>query len=445
MMTRFATRAAIAATGLMICVSTATAAVPTYTQFQLQLRSNIVDGFNVPANSSFNSGTVVMNDARQVAMRLLDVGGDFDGALWFGQDGVGSVVYTSPNGLERLLSDPDMNEAGETAFEQFDFGISDGILVYDPVSGNTTTVVAPGGAFNTTSFSAISISDSDTIGWRRDNGSVAYLFQNAGGMQTFVVSQGSPYSFLATPTFNDSNQIAARVFNNGVDEIRRFNPDGSSILIATSASGPYRAFDNGVDLNNAGFVAFNASLQGGGRAVVVSDGTTTFEIGNTTVNANLSDVEFFWPAINENNLVAFRGKDGNGDQAIFVGDGTELVRLIGKLDTISTDLGDAWIAQNDSSPVFGGGVDINLHGDVAFAATLTPVGNNQIEWGTGVFVARAQTTIPGDYDGNGCVDLSDLGILLGCWQQPCGDITGDNNTDLSDLGVLLGNWNSPCP
>ena len=50
----------------------------------------------------------------------------------------------------------------------------------------------------------------------------------------------------------------------------------------------------------------------------------------------------------------------------------------------------------------------------------------------------------GDFDGDGMVGLSDLGFLLGCWQQPCGDLTGDGNTDLADLGVLLGNW-GPCP
>lgn len=48
--------------------------------------------------------------------------------------------------------------------------------------------------------------------------------------------------------------------------------------------------------------------------------------------------------------------------------------------------------------------------------------------------------IPGDFDGDGDVDLSDLGILLGCWGQPCGDLTGDGDTGLGDLGILLGNW-----
>ena len=47
----------------------------------------------------------------------------------------------------------------------------------------------------------------------------------------------------------------------------------------------------------------------------------------------------------------------------------------------------------------------------------------------------------GDLTGDGRTDLSDLGVLFGCWQTPCGDLTGDNNTDLADLGVLFGDWN----
>jgi hypothetical protein len=50
--------------------------------------------------------------------------------------------------------------------------------------------------------------------------------------------------------------------------------------------------------------------------------------------------------------------------------------------------------------------------------------------------------LAGDLDGSGCVDQSDLGILLanfGCEQPgPCpGDVDGDGDTDQGDLGALL--------
>jgi len=59
---------------LAAVASTATATIPTYTTFELQARSNIVDGYNLPSNSSFNSGTPAINDAGTMAFRLIVVG-----------------------------------------------------------------------------------------------------------------------------------------------------------------------------------------------------------------------------------------------------------------------------------------------------------------------------------------------------------------------------------
>jgi len=54
--------------------------------------------------------------------------------------------------------------------------------------------------------------------------------------------------------------------------------------------------------------------------------------------------------------------------------------------------------------------------------------------------------VSGDLDGDGDVDGSDLGLLLGAW-GPCGncsacaaDLNGDCTVDGGDLGALLGDW-----
>ena len=57
---------------------------------------------------------------------------------------------------------------------------------------------------------------------------------------------------------------------------------------------------------------------------------------------------------------------------------------------------------------------------------------------------------PADLNGDGVIDLADLGILLadfGCPQPgPCaGDVDGDGDTDLADLGILLSVFGQPCP
>jgi hypothetical protein len=57
--------------------------------------------------------------------------------------------------------------------------------------------------------------------------------------------------------------------------------------------------------------------------------------------------------------------------------------------------------------------------------------------------------IAGDLDGDGCVDQTDLGILLADWGCTGGDCPGDcdddGDTDQADLGILLAHWGEGCP
>jgi hypothetical protein len=71
-----------------------------------------------------------------------------------------------------------------------------------------------------------------------------------------------------------------------------------------------------------------------------------------------------------------------------------------------------------------------------------------------VFVAAidACCEIPGDVDGDGDVDQSDLGLILGDWgcdsppAPECpGDADGDGDVDQSDLGLLLSHFGEACP
>ncbi|MFG0253337.1 MAG: hypothetical protein ACF8NJ_10740 [Phycisphaerales bacterium JB038] len=52
---------------------------------------------------------------------------------------------------------------------------------------------------------------------------------------------------------------------------------------------------------------------------------------------------------------------------------------------------------------------------------------------------------PGDVDGDGDVDQSDLGLLLAAYEvDGGGDLDGDGDTDQSDLGILLAHYEIPC-
>jgi subtilisin family serine protease len=61
-------------------------------------------------------------------------------------------------------------------------------------------------------------------------------------------------------------------------------------------------------------------------------------------------------------------------------------------------------------------------------------------------VATPPPSVPGDLDGNGTVDATDLAIMLGAWGacadcEACpADLDGNCTVDAADLASLLGAW-----
>jgi hypothetical protein len=390
---------------LLATARPAAAALPDYQGFQLQARSNFSGAFNLPDGAFFSNTTPRINQARQVCFDLAVISGTSSQGLWFGGGGSGEIVYQSE--ADAFIFDTGINDAGLVVLD-LAFSSQDGLWIYDPGTGMTSFATnLPLGADG---WGSPGINAAGELGYRAGfSGGHAYASWTGAGSPAIHATEasidvGSPYSFLFTPSFNGAREIAGKVRLGGAgqvgnerpDQIRVFDSAGASVLIAedrdSNPASPYLGFDNSVSLTDSGWVAFTASLDGGARGVFFSDGTTTRSIA-TTALPEVSEIEFFAPAANEAGVVAFRAKDGSGLRAVWVGDGTDLEVVVREHDLIETDLGTARIDQNDSSPVFGGGPSINPRGDVAFAATLTPPGNDQIEWGTGVFVALAPTAI----------------------------------------------------
>ena len=447
----------------------ALAHVPHYKEFQLQARSNLCanepQGFNLPCNVFFNSSTPAINDSGQVAIKL-DVVGNSQG-VWFGAAGAGSIAYVTP--AEAIISDVGMNDAGYVVFPQTESS-QNGIYFYDSASNSSglrTTL-----PFGATAWGSTNVNESGQIGFRATfnaSGQALYSLDESPALALHAAEASldpeSPYSFLFSPAFNDNRQIAAhvrlglagQVANSQPDEIRLFNPNGTSVVIARDADAqpgsPFTGFDSSRPaVTNDGRVAFIANLVGGGRGVFLGDGTETIQIANTN-SSDVTAIEFFPPAVNDHGLVAFRGKDNASPtprQAIFVGDGSVLRRVIGQFDPIMIDRGLAQIAQHDTSTVFGGSIGINARADIVFNATLTPIDNTQIEWGSGLFVAISDIN-PADINGDEHVNVQDLLLVLIAWgtcpnpPQTCpADIAplpnGDGAVNVQDLLMVISNW-----
>jgi hypothetical protein len=392
---------------LILAASSALAALPTDYTHQLQARTNLIvndNGFNLPPGASFNSISAHIDDLRRVTFRVQVVPGTSAEGIWFGGDGTGQLVCFGENNFDAILSDPRMNAAGLITYKQaFGSAASNGVYTCNPGAPPAVRVTA--GPLGTTDWGSPEIDDAGVIGYRAGfNGPQAWVTRGTDGLFAVHVADagadaGSPYDFLFSPTLAAGRRMvgvvrrAAAGGNPQSQELRSFATDGTSILLARDRAGdaasPIQSFDStSPAVNAAGQVAFAASLVGGGRAVFRASGAGLAEIARTGAGG-ITTIDFFGPAIDAGGRVVFRGRDGAG-RALFVGDGSALRRVIGVGDRVSTDLGTAQLGQNNSTDeIFSGRPHVNAAGDIAYVAALHPDGNNQVEWGSGVFVARA--------------------------------------------------------
>ncbi len=397
---------------LLLAATPALAQVPAYDAFQLQARSNLLindNGFNLPPGSSFNSVTASINNKGDVAfpVQVVTAPGnpaDIGAGIWLGRDGVGGIVRRHEPPNDWISDRIGLNEAGKVGYIIHQGGTGYSMWLYDPTSGLSTQIgLLP---LTPSTLSNVSLSDDDVLGYQGIFGggrgfastralavpgdSVAHVYDN-------TIDPTGPYNYLYSPAMNNQRLIAGKVnVGTGTDftkaEIRLFAPDGNSESVVADVgldpTSPFSGFDNSLAVNDAGAVAVTARLTAGNvRAVYRFDESGATQIARGGADGIVS-IESFAPAINNSGLVAFRATDAVG-QAVYVGDGTSLVRVIGKGDVVPTDLGSAQIGQHDASPIFGGAPGINDHGDVVAIAGLHPEGNNQVEWGSGVIVAWA--------------------------------------------------------
>lgn len=392
---------------LLLVSASAGAALPGYTDVELQARSNLLvndNGWNLPPGSSFNSISADINANAQVAFRVQVVPDQADpmqshAGIWLGAHGVGELVYLSP--IDHPIdNEACLNDHGDIAFTQSGGGIGNNLYLYDAIAGSasalSTSPVIPDG------YGSPCVNANGDIGFQANFASGRAYAARIGGVSGIYaadvnVTPGSDYTYLYSPAFNNAGTIAAKVATSADQftnvEIRTFASDGSSQLIlannATDPASPYKKFDNSLALNGSGTVAVIATRVSDNRRVVVrSDGVTTTEIAAVDPAGTIRTLDSFAPDINDAGLVAFRASDAAG-QAVYVGDGNAIVRVVGKDDVVMTDLGSAQLGQHDTSPIFAGKPSINANGDIAFVAGVHPEGDSQTEWGSGVFVAYA--------------------------------------------------------
>lgn len=384
--------------------------LPTYAQFELQARVNLIvndNGFNLPPGSSFNSISAHIDEQARVSfpVQVVPAGNGSRPGVWFGAAGSGSLVYQGPDNA-LISSETSHNAAGEIVFTLSDTGPSDGIWRYEP-TGQSSARVGTSPLFPL-SYGNVRIQATGVIGYQAAfSGGRGLASTASGNTLLHAADRGldpqSLWTFLYSPDFNDQRRLAVKVATSAdfttATEIRAFASDGSSVRLAanqgTVAGSPIRQFDNGLSFNDLGQVAFIGSrVSDQRRGLYLADGVSVQELLTAQPAGQVTELDFFRPVLNNQGQIVFRGRDSVGIPAIFVAQGGALRRVIGRGDLLGTDLGLARIGQNNlTDPVFSGNPAINDNGDIVFIAALHPENDNQIEWGTGVFIAYAESAL----------------------------------------------------
>jgi hypothetical protein len=428
----------------------ATAGVPSQWDIQLQARSSLdpgIPGYNLPYPSSLSSQYVSIDEDGAVAIRAVLSGQE---GIFYGKGGVGSIVVSASGGGDPFWSPIIDLRNGLIGIEQGSF--SDGAYLYS-VDGSLVRTFSAGGPEGVSGFSGVTITSDGALCYRGDFGFsvdkvVIDEFIDNTRTQTLVTDTTSGYSFVVSPEINDARQVLMKTFPSSgpAQRIVRFETNGNATTVAETGA-MFNSFVNSTAIAQDGGAAFSARRASDSIWQVTHwDGSAFITIAEgSNPDINNGSLANFPPVVNDEGVVAFRATDVSHDStAMWVGDGTDLVKLIEYNQLIETDLGPIQLGfdfgGSTGRQVMNGVVDINNAGQVAFAAFLR---NGTI----GVFVATPAETCFADLSGDGVLDFFDVSAFLGAYNamDPGADFTGDGSFDFFDVSAFLNAFNTGCP
>jgi hypothetical protein len=372
------------------------ATIPTYNAPLILARANINDGFNMPAMSFINNASPVINDHGDVAFKVAAIAGESAQGLWIktSEDLLGKILYTAP--LDRMVTDPSINEQSKLAFNLFEEGVTDGLFTFD-AKKLVESHVLPATDLHLQSFTYPVITNNDEIFFRGTDENNARSFFLFGTELNTLISEGTNNtSYLFKPSVNDEGSVVFKARlgkkgqwdENSPDQIILMN-EGTRIIIAedrdSKPTSPFLGFGNSLSISSMGLIAFTGIVENNQKGIFVYNHQGVIKNIAMEGKNNISEIETFAVKINDEGLVVFRAKDNEGRRSIFVADGSSVIKLIGEGDEIESDTGKSKILLNQYFPGFGGEIDMNNNGDIVFNCTLVHVGDDR-ELGQAVYV-----------------------------------------------------------
>jgi hypothetical protein len=357
---------------------------------------------------SFINGPSI-NDAGTVAFVAgLDAGGQ---GIFTGNGTTTTTIADSSGSFSNFFSGTSINNSGTVAFtailDTLDTRDIPEVGVFTS-NGTTTTTIAtaeyiPGPINQVNYFSNPSINNAGTVAYSAEG---FRFIQNRTSDGRFLDEGDFRVSFIGPPSINNVGTVAfVRSLGRFDFEIRTNNGTTTTTIARAiepyaGGTGTFSRFGNALSINDAGTVAFEASLTAGGSGIFTINGTTTTTITDSS-GPFIDFSDFTEVAINNAGTVAFAANLDEGGGGIFIGPNP----LTDKVISIGDRLSGSTVEQL--------GFDeegLNNVGQVAFFARLT-------DGTSGIFRAEPvpviePTPVPDSNSALGILVAVPLGLIM---------------------------------
>jgi len=242
----------------------------------------------------------------------------------------GSTTFIADSNLEPVpfLGNPAINNEGTIAITA---SLPDRLFT---VSGGATTLIADSsGPFS--SFGSTEINDAGTVAFfaSRDEGSSG-LFTVSSGATTLIADSSGPFGFLlGGPAINNAGTVAFSAFRDFQDFLEGgggggiFTSSGGVTTLIADNTGPFRTFGSGLPaINDAGTVAFLASLDEGGSGIFTGPNPVTDKViatGDSLFGSTVTSLgfnRFSSKGLNNAGQLTFFAQLADGSSGIFRAD-----------------------------------------------------------------------------------------------------------------------------
>lgn len=268
-------------------------------------------GFSEPSIN--NSDTVAFTAARQTIETQVFVG------LFTGKGGSLTTIANS-SGSFRSFDTPSINNKGTVAFNGGQSGVGNGI--FTGRGGSINTIANNRGRFAI--FSSFSINDSGTVAFEASlDNTGSGIFTGRGDSITTIADTRGSFRYFVGASINRGGAVAFRAgLQDQTSERIVISSGGSFTTIAESniVSGrPFVIFTGVPCINNAGTVAFEASLGAGNEGIFTGPDPVRDKViasGDSLFGSTVTTVGFFQEGLNDAGQVTFVAQFANGSQAI---------------------------------------------------------------------------------------------------------------------------------